>query len=126
MGEAFLPDAASYDDLFYKIFEFGNSMIKFRDAYELAKRPSSASMSILINVSSHYTRLLEEQKEKGNKNLSPKEIRKIIRQGYETLSIEAKEGIDQGEKYREANHKGLLKKATRAAVKDLRNLLAES
>ncbi len=126
MGEAFLPDAASYDDLFYKIFEFGDSLTKFRDAYELTKRPSSASMNILINVSSHYTRLLEEQKGKGNKHMSPKEIRKIIRQGYETLSIEAKEGLDRGEKYREASHKALLKKVTRVAVKDLRNLLAAS
>ncbi len=83
-------------------------------------------MNILINVSSHYTRLLEEQKGKGNKHMSPKEIRKIIRQGYETLSIEAKEGLDRGEKYREASHKALLKKVTRVAVKDLRNLLAAS
>ena len=30
-GDAFLPGAADYDDLFYKIIETGDVLVKFRD-----------------------------------------------------------------------------------------------
>lgn len=121
-GEAFLPDSASYDDLVYKIVENGDSLTKFRDAYSLTgSGEAAASMGTLIGVSKHYSDLIEAQR--GSvKNLSPREVGKIIRQGYETLSIDVREGLDHWEKFREADHKVMLKKLARLAVADARTL----
>lgn len=124
-GESFLPDPHSYDDLFYKLVETGDNLVKFRDTYELGKRASSESIQILISVSNHYYSLLEGE-EKGkvrSKNLSPREVSKVIRQGYETLSIQAKEGLDHWDRFREADHKSDLKKIARIAVEDAKELL---
>jgi hypothetical protein len=135
-GEAFLPDAAAYDDLFYKLVETGDHLTKFRDAYNLSaalKTPSTArddigasgsSIDTLLSVSEHYHSLLESEGKKGSaaKNLSPKEVSKIITQGYESLSIQAKDGLDRWEKFREADYKSELKRVARAAVADAKEL----
>jgi hypothetical protein len=127
-GEAFLPDTASYDDLFYKLVETGDILTKFRDAYDLSKGARSTSIDTLITVSRHYHSLLEgDGKGKGrSKNLSPREVHKVIQSGYDTLSIQAKEGLDNWEKYREANHRTILKRMARAAIDDAKGLLEES
>jgi hypothetical protein len=125
-GENFLPDPASYDDLFYKLVESGDTLIKFRDAFGLSGQ--SDSMQTLINVSSHYHSLLESN-EKGkarSKHLSPQEVSTVIKQGYETLSIDASEGLDRWDKFREADFKSLLKKIARAAVEDAKALNDDS
>jgi hypothetical protein len=121
-GENFLPDTAAYDDLFYKLTESGDVLAKFRDAFELSG-PASP-MQTLINVSAHYKSLLEGD-EKGkvrSKNLSPREVSDVIKQGYETLSIDASEGLDRWEKFREADYKTLLKRLARVAVDDAKLL----
>ncbi|KAF3048092.1 hypothetical protein E8E12_010224 [Didymella heteroderae] len=119
-GENFLPDPASYDDLFYKLVETGDILIKFRDAFELG---SSGPMQILVNVSSHYHSLLADGKK--GKHFSPEEVSVVIKQGYETLSIDSSEGLDGWEKYREADFKSLLKKIARTAVEDAKALNEE-
>ncbi|KAK5119375.1 hypothetical protein LTR85_007731 [Meristemomyces frigidus] len=117
-GEAFLPDAKDYDDLFYKLVESGDTLTKFRDTYSLSKPDSKSAINTLIGVSKHYQELIESQRAK-KEHLSPREINKIIKAGYETLSIEAKEGTEQqAEQYREASHKVELKKIARVAVAD--------
>ncbi|KEQ97897.1 hypothetical protein AUEXF2481DRAFT_77795 [Aureobasidium subglaciale EXF-2481] len=121
-GESFLPDTASYDDISYKLVEFGPSLTSFRDAYGLQKGESAASMNILIHVSKHYSDLIAEEKGKV-KNLSPKDVARIIKEGYETLSIEAREGLDHWEMYREAEHKAELKRIARTACADARVLV---
>jgi hypothetical protein len=77
-------------------------------------------MQTLINVSSHYHSLLEgsERGKVRSKNLSPREVSNVIKQGYETLSIDTSEGLDRWEKFREADFKTLLKRIARAAVDD--------
>lgn len=127
VGETFLPDPASYDDLFYKLVESGDTLTKFRDAYDLAKRKTSESITTLISVSQHYQALLqsEERGKMKNKPLSPKEVNKVIKQGYDTLSIQSREGLDQWEKFRDADHKGVLKKIARIAVDDAKALIDE-
>ncbi|KAF2005067.1 DUF1741-domain-containing protein [Amniculicola lignicola CBS 123094] len=126
-GENFLPDPASYDDLFYKLVEAGDILAKFRDAFGLSEQSGKSSIHILINVSSHYHALLEGD-EKGktkSKNLSPREVSTVIKQGYETLSIEAVEGLDRWDRFREADYKTPLKKIARAAVEDAKALIEE-
>ncbi|KAF2834607.1 DUF1741-domain-containing protein [Patellaria atrata CBS 101060] len=120
-GESFLPDPASYDDLFYKLVETGDSLTALRDAFELSKQPSTAAaIEILISVEGHYKQLLQE---KGRRNLSPKEVAGVIKQGYETLDIGTKEGLDAWERYREGEQKTFLKKVGRIAVEDARRLV---
>ncbi|KAF2829699.1 DUF1741-domain-containing protein [Ophiobolus disseminans] len=116
-GENFLPDPASYDDLFYKLTESGDVLVKFRDAFGLSSQ--NGPTQSLINVSAHYQSLLDGEggKSKG-KHLSPLEVSKVIKQGYETLSIDSSEGLDRWEKFREADRKTLLKRIARAAVDD--------
>lgn len=117
-GEAFLPEAKDYDDLFYKLVESGDALIKLRDTYALSDPNAKAPVNTLIGVSKYYQELIESQRGK-KQHLSPHEINKIIQQGYETLSIEAKEGTEQqAERYREASHKVELKKIARVAVAD--------
>jgi hypothetical protein len=114
-GENFLPDPASYDDLFYKLTESGDVLAKFRDAFGLSEGP----MQTLINVSEHYHALLDGGEGKArSKNLSPQEVSRVIKMGYETLSIGASEGLDRWEKFREADFKTLLKRIARAVVED--------
>lgn len=124
-GEAFLPDEKSYDDLFYKIFESGELLSKFSDSYGISKRASAPSMEMLVSVWTHYQAMLEEKKGKSGKHISPREVSKLIKEGYDTLSIQSKEGMDQWVRYREADYRNLVKKVTRTAVQDMRTLLAE-
>lgn len=119
-GENFLPDPASYDDLFYKLVETGDILTKFRDTFSLG---GAGAMQILISVSSHYHSLLADGKK--GKHFSPEEVSIVIKQGYETLSIDSSEGLDRWEKFREADFKTLLKKIARAAVDDAKALNEE-
>ncbi|PYH96242.1 DUF1741-domain-containing protein [Aspergillus ellipticus CBS 707.79] len=98
-----------------------------------------AAIDTLIAVSSHfYTLLFVPDKDVDakadveaapvpanlKKNLSPREVHKIIKQGYETLSIQPPEGLSAWTRYREADWKTELKRAARYAVDDARQLVA--
>lgn len=123
-GEAFLPTPAAYDDLFYKVVETGETLIKFKENYRLGNRHSN-SIDTLINVSAHYKQMLTEGGGKGKNpsNLTTVQVADVIKQGYETLSIQAKEGLDTWERYREADERTVLKKMARAAVEDARAIV---
>jgi hypothetical protein len=124
-GEAFLPNPTTYDDLFYKLVEMGEVLVKFRDNYDLGKRPTN-SIDILISVSSHYNQLLEDGASgRRGKHLTSAQVAGVIKQGYETLSIHAREGLDSWDKYREADKRVFLKKMARAAVADVKRLISE-
>jgi hypothetical protein len=57
------------------------------------------------------------------KNLSPREVHEIIKQGYDTLSIHSHEGLNTWEKWREADRKLELKRIARCAVEDVRKVV---
>ncbi|EAW10514.1 ARMH3 family protein [Aspergillus clavatus NRRL 1] len=157
-GDTFLPDPASYDDLFYKLVETGPIITKFRDVYCL-KHPTSSTSKIpdptistskdihiaaidtLISVSTHFYTLLfnpDKNVDAGaktdgeatpipaarKKNLSPREVHRIIKQGYDTLSIQPPEGLSAWTRWRETDWKTELKRAARCAVEDARQLVA--
>jgi hypothetical protein len=119
-GEAFLPTPAAYDDLFYKTVESGDVLEKFRDTYSLTNRPSN-SIATLVSVSTHYKSMLDSGGSK--KHLTSTQVADVIKQGYETLSIQAKEGLDGWERYREADERTLLKKMARATVGDVKVII---
>ncbi|PQK12329.1 hypothetical protein BB8028_0003g09460 [Beauveria bassiana] len=124
-GDAFLPTPAAYDDLFYKIVESGEVLAKFKQNYGLGKRIGS-SIDTLINVSTHYKQLLTDGGgKKKPRNLTTTQVTDVIKQGYETLSIQAKEGLDSWDRYREADDRSLLKNVARTAVADVRELLEQ-
>lgn len=123
-GEAFLPNPAAYDDLFYKLVEMGEILSKFKENYDLGKR---SSIDTLISVSEHYKQLLETGAEgRKGKHLTNAQVSGVIKQGYETLSIQAKEGLDSWDRYREADERTFLKKMARAVVDDVKTLVSES
>ncbi|KAJ5589820.1 hypothetical protein N7450_003792 [Penicillium hetheringtonii] len=130
-GDTFLPDPASYDDLFYKLVETGPVISKFRDVYmsqgnsksagttpTQASNIHAAAVDTLLSVSTHFYTLLfhseggeqaaavtPSPKPDGEpipvalpsikkKNLSPREVHRIIKQGYDTLSIQPPEGLN--------------------------------
>jgi hypothetical protein len=161
-GDTFLPDPASYDDLFYKVVEAGPVLSRFRDVYKSSSTSSTVleasvsptptgvgqSIDTLINVSTHFHSLLflpEKDKssstEAGNvtdspstttpiptikkKNLSPREVHQIIKQGYDTLSVQLQEGLNTWEKWREADWKPELKRIVRCAVEDTRTIVSK-
>lgn len=125
-GEAFLPSPAAYDDLFYKVVESGEVLSKFKEVYRLANRNSN-SIDTLISVNTHYNQMLEGSGGGGNKKkpsgLTTQQVTEVIKQGYETLSIQAKEGLDTWDRYREADDRTLLKKMARAAVGDVKAMV---
>lgn len=168
-GDTFLPDPASYDDLFYKLVETGPIISKFRNAYSLSRSCNAASaasasskpvdamsqtnelhsaaIDTLQSVSTHFYTLLFHSEGAGavaataaspkadepapvalpsirKKNLSPREVHRIIKQGYDTLSIQPPEGLSAWAKWREAEWKSELKRAARWAVDDARQLVA--
>ncbi|POS86129.1 hypothetical protein EPUL_001364 [Erysiphe pulchra] len=124
-GEAFLHSPVSYYDLFYKIVEMGEVLIKFRDNFGLEKRPKN-SIDTLINVSTHYNQLLQgDGSERKRKNLTSTQVASVIKQGYQTLSIQAKDGLENCESYQEADMKVFLKQVARCAVADIKTYIWE-
>jgi Domain of unknown function (DUF1741) len=176
-GDTFLPDPASYDDLFYKLVETGPVISKFRDVYAFTHAPTAATPSTaqpekpvsvaaaatndvhiaavdtLLSVSTHFYTLLFHSEGGGGgedspatsvapspkpdgeptpvalpaikkKNLSPREVHRIIKQGYDTLSIQPPEGLTTWSRWRETEWKSELKRAARCAVDDARQLVA--
>lgn len=171
-GDTFLPDPASYDDLFYKLVETGPVISKFRDVYAITPtapatptQPSektipptpnpqqdihAAAIETLLSVSTHFYALLFQSdgsdsttaasvtpspKPEGEptpvalpsikkKNLSPREVHRIIKQGYDSLSIQPPEGLTTWPRWRETEWKSELKRAARCAVDDARHLVA--
>ena len=115
-GEAYLPDAKSYDDLIYKVVESGEALEKFRDAYELSKPDENSPINTLVGVSKPFPEMINDRRSKVH--IRPREVTKIIKQGYETLNIEAKEMPEQTQQYQELDHKTELKKIARVAVAD--------
>ena len=140
-GETFLPDPESYDDLFYKLVEAGEVLQKFKSTFfpsnNSTTSPSLAAASpsplalpainTLIHVSKHYHALLEAEKENGklSKTLSPKEVGRVIRSGFETLRLPdtGATGFRDWEKWREGEERGFLKRVARAAVEDGRRVV---
>ena len=123
-GETFLPGPAAYDDLFYKLVESSDALVKLRHIYDISPATDKGSrINTLILVSQHYQELIESQRAK-KEHLSPREVGKIIKQGYETLSIEAREGPEKEEGgYREAEYRSVLKRVARVAVADAGNMI---
>ena len=140
-GESFLPSTSAYDDLFYKLVESGEYLERFKNAFSTHLTPSADSLNsqdapasngspnspidILIQVSTHYYELVEDEKGKGRvgKNLSPREVSKVIKQGYDSLSLPGMEGLDRWDRFREGDERNSLKRAARMAVDDARRLL---
>ena len=135
-GDSFLPDPAAYDDLFYKLVESGDYLERFKKAFSLhLKQPETlgatpgrtvvAPIDILIRVSTHYHDLVQEEKGKGrmSNNLSPREVGKVIKQGFESLSLPVVDGLDRWDKFREGDERNMLKRLARNAVDDTKRLL---
>jgi hypothetical protein len=123
-GDGFLPDPASFDDLFYKIIEANEVLLRFKQAYCDDKTPLAAlnrSVGALISVSSHYHDMLKAQHGKKTHH-SPGAIQKVIKEGYETLNLEPDQDYGRWERWRESNWKPELKKMIRIAVEDSRLL----
>ena len=140
-GESFLPNPAAYDDLFYKLVEAADYLIRFKQAFadELAQKsdvdgsqapivangPTTAPIDLVMQVSGHYHNLVQEEQDQGRlgNNPSPREVSKIIRGGYESLSLPAMEGLDLWDRFREGDERAMLKRAARLAVDDSKRFL---
>ncbi|KAL9099077.1 MAG: hypothetical protein Q9163_005368 [Psora crenata] len=140
-GETFLPDPAAYDDLFYKLVEAGDFLSRFKTTFaaqilqssetigiqpaSTINESSAAPIDVLIQVSAHYQDLVQAERDKGRlgNNPSPREVSRIIRQGYETLRLPAMEGLDRWNRFREGEERATLKRAARVAVEDTRRML---
>lgn len=139
-GESFLPDPAAYDDLFYKLVEAGDYLSRFKKAFHMhltqpnesiggtSNGSTTTPIDILIQIAAHYHDLVETERGKGRmgNNMSPREVSKIIRQGYDTLSLPAMEGLDRWDRFREGDERGMLKRVARVAVEDTKKLLRSS
>ncbi|MCJ1433101.1 hypothetical protein MMC27_002460 [Xylographa pallens] len=120
-GSAFLPDAPAYDDLVYKLVENSAALEKLRGAYALGE---DSPLEVLRHVAAHYHGLLQMERGKGRvgKDLSPREVGRVIRGGYEGLVLPGGEGmgLESWEGYREGEERGWVKRAGRVAVEDVR------
>ena len=140
-GESFLLDPAAYDDLFYKLVEASDFLTRFKKTFASyidhldgtvgnqsapsMSGPASGPIDLLIQVSAHYHELVQAERDKGRlgNNPSPREVSKIIRQGYETLNLPSMEGLDRWDRFKEGEERGMLKRAARVAVEDSKRLV---
>ncbi|KAI4144220.1 MAG: hypothetical protein LQ340_006737 [Diploschistes diacapsis] len=137
-GNAFLPDPAAYDDLFYKLVESAPILEKFKTTFKLSSAPSatgdaasgaaaSSPIDVLISAASHFHIILEEEKNKGRLGftLSARAVNKVIREGYESLEVAdvSAMGVEHFDIWREGEERGMVKKAGRMAVEDVRRLV---
>ncbi|MCJ1389597.1 hypothetical protein MMC18_002454 [Xylographa bjoerkii] len=120
-GSAFLPDAPAYDDLVYKLVENSATLDKLKAAYALR---DDSPLEVLRHVAAHYHGLLQTERGKGRvgKDLSPREVGRVIRGGYEGLVLPSGEGmgLESWEGYREGEERAWVKRAGRVAVEDVR------
>ncbi|KAI5291201.1 hypothetical protein KEM54_005938 [Ascosphaera aggregata] len=164
-GDTFLPDPASYDDLYYKVVESGQTLQTFKDLYKPTSMKnqirSEQSIETLMSVANHFNSLLftpdkhrqqqvqtpppplpqtsqqltKDVTESGattprpssarKKLLSPKEVHEIIKQRYDTLSIQAAEELSTWERWREVDWRSELKRTSRVAVDDAKAWIAK-
>jgi Domain of unknown function (DUF1741) len=113
---------------------------------ETMEQPRVAAIDTLITVSTHFLSLLfqTDANKPGEpstagagdgtdatttrpatrkKNLGPREVHQIIKQGYDTLSIQPQQGLSTWDRWREADRKLELKRAARYVVEDARKLV---
>lgn len=121
-GELFLPDASSYDDLFYKLVEASDTLTNIKESYGLG---DNLAMAALTHITSHYTSMLkrDEKYSARSKTLSPAEVSRLIKEGYDTLSIQARDGFDRWQPFREAEHKATIKRAARIVAEDIQTII---
>ncbi|KAI4130019.1 MAG: hypothetical protein LQ338_001953 [Usnochroma carphineum] len=139
-GDAFLPDTAAWDDLFYKLVGSAHLLPKFRSAFASLSRPESSAPATLnpgasnspvalvdnlVMVAGHFEGLLEEEKGKGRvgKNLGMKDVGRVIRRGVETLAVPGTEGLERWVRWREVEERGMVKRVGRAGVEDARRVV---
>lgn len=136
-GETFLPDSTSYDDLLYKLLGEAvplspadqDMFTMLRAHFSLAARPQvNAAVELMAKLTSYYRGILERKR---GRRMSPKEVGKVIKEGYEGLEAELQgrgpEGWEWGrsEPFREAERRALLKRAARETVRDVKIALAK-
>ena len=91
---------------------------------DFGKRPSH-SMTTLLSVCKHYQELISEhQRTSKSRHLSSEEVTKVIKQGYDSIQItpsspQVAASIDSvGGRYKEGDHRGILKKIWRICIAD--------
>jgi len=90
-------------------------------------------MTTLLSVCKHYQSLLSEhQRNSKSRHLSSEEVTKVIKEGYDSIQIapsspQAAATIDGGgARYKEGEHRGILKKIWRICIADGTLLLERS
>lgn len=121
-----------HDDLLYKLVEHTHYLPRFQAAFEdLFTTREKSAMGLLLHVSGYYSQLLEEEKQvagkKQQQQLSPAQVVKVIRKGYEGLTVPEDELGEEGgwgvwQPWREGDEKGVLKRVARVAVEDARKV----
>ncbi|CAN6674679.1 hypothetical protein TRVA0_060S00606 [Trichomonascus vanleenenianus] len=134
-GDTLLPQADQYDDLFYKLMTAADDLDKARKVYP--RLQSSPAMAVLLAAINHYKALIEKQSA-GNRVLTAKQVADIIKQGYQTLSLNQVVNSPAGDnneasawllsdampKYRESDERLFFKRATRHVIHDMQKLYA--
>lgn len=86
-GDNFLPDTSTYNDLFYKVLEIGDTVLpKFVSAYASSPPSDGAlrhAISIVTTVNEHYRSLFQSR---GRSQPSITEIQEMIVMGHENFS----------------------------------------
>jgi hypothetical protein len=130
-GSSFLPDTASYDDLFYKLVEQRDNLVKFKAAYAPPQFQSQSSLTdVCVSTAAHFHGIIEAEKSKGRvrSTLNTREVTRVIREGFESLDVAdiGPMGAESFNVWRESEEKGLVKRIGRAAVEDVRRLVGET
>ncbi|EEP80283.1 conserved hypothetical protein [Uncinocarpus reesii 1704] len=130
------PILSRFHDVYKHAFSAPAKTTNGKTNHDNKQFDAGKSLSTLLNVSTHFHSLLflpEKSKESTTtdsvaptarnsrkKNLNPREVHNIIKEGYATLSIEPREELSNWEKWREADWKTRLKRIARIAVDDAR------
>ncbi|OJD14503.1 hypothetical protein AJ78_05153 [Emergomyces pasteurianus Ep9510] len=116
-------DPATYSiDTLISVASHFHSLLFFadKDKHTTPTPAPTTTTSTTTTTTSPTTTTTEILAPGKKKNLSPREVHQIIKQGYDTLSIRSQEGLNLWEKWREADWKVELKRIARCAVDDAR------
>eukprot|EP00048_Salpingoeca_helianthica_P018162 m.241064 g.241064 ORF g.241064 m.241064 type:complete len:657 (-) comp23915_c0_seq1:59-2029(-) len=122
-GDAFLPDAAAYDRLYYEllrskdVFEVMNEEARSSSVDRASGARLAASLVNIRAITCHFAPKVDAWvHEHHGAVITPEQVLIIVRDNYDTLTLKLQDNIEYFEPYSEMIEAGTLRSAARASV----------
>lgn len=116
-GDTILNESRAMDDLFYKLVESQDKIHDFGRAYNITYGRPKADLDVLIGVADHFKKIVETSTTSDN-NASAVDVMQSIKAGYETLSIERRDHVDEYASSDKQENRAQMRQLIKIVVKD--------